>query len=106
MTNADVLQTIILPALQTAINVLPGIAIPDAKDELVLFGADGIFDSLNLVSFVFILEDMVKSTMGIVIKITADDIVGHPLNPFQKVDRLAAFLLIKIENEKVVVDGR
>lgn len=98
MKENEILETIVFPALRTAHATMPGLSLENPSPGLVLYGADGaVLDSLNLVSFVFILEEEVRKASGKNVTITVHDLIGQDVNPFSSLPALATFLRAKIE---------
>lgn len=91
LTEAQ-LSEIITASLNRALNEIPGADFSDA-DKKILFGKpDAILDSLNLVSFVFIIEEEFERLTGRTIKITTQDVLSSNAPPFMNLNSLKQFL--------------
>ncbi len=97
MTDEFVLQKVIVPSLEKAADFLPNFSAATDLNTLVLYGdQDAILDSLNLVGFIFILEEVSLSVAKIEIKFTTEDILNKEASPFLNVKNLTAFLKAKL----------
>jgi hypothetical protein len=97
MTEDQILHEIVIPAIQEARQSLPGFPEQDPAESLSLYGSpSAVLDSLGLVSFVFLLEDVLRKALGRELAITADDILGPDVNPFSSLRALSRFLRAKI----------
>ncbi len=66
-------------------------------DDLPLFDVSGaVLDSLNLISFIFILEEVYLKETGYKIKVTTEDLLNTNEAPFRNVRGLRNFLAKKI----------
>lgn len=75
--------------------VLPG----EASEETVLFGAEGVFDSLALVNLVLSVEEAVERERGIAITLADERAMSQSTSPFRSVGSLAAYA------ERLVEEG-
>ena len=89
-------RQIVSHAIERANLELPGF---DAQlsDDLALFDTPGaVLDSLNLVSFVFILEEVFQANTGKPLKITTQDVLDAQLAPFRNVRSVIRFIAHKL----------
>lgn len=101
MDVSKIPSKIISAALFRAQNELPdfGLTVEDASTPI--FGTpDAVIDSLNLVSFIFILEDEFKKITGKDLKITTENIINSDAPPFQNLKTLEVFLEEKIKSKQ------
>lgn len=98
MSLEKIMEHIIQPALDRAGDLIPYFEVPKEPSRLILFGLPGaVLDSLNLVSFVFILEEEVERATGVQIKITTQDVIETETPPFSSLGNLEQFLSRKIK---------
>lgn len=70
-------------------------------DSVSLYGSDGIFDSMHLVSFLAILEQTIEDELGIEISLTSEKAVSQRVSPFSSVVNLIAFIDGEVAEMKV-----
>ena len=96
MLKKDVIQAIILQALEN-INEERG---PDEQLNIDLntrlFGADAVLDSLSLVSVIVDVESAVSEQAGHEISLTDDRAMSQEISPFSDVNSLAAYIELLI----------
>jgi hypothetical protein len=99
--NADLIrENVILPAISRANDTMPNFFLAQIDDSVVFYGRPkAVLDSLNLVSFVFILEEQVEDFLNIKIKITTQDVLNTDTPPFAGLKNLSEFLLSKIQTQ-------
>lgn len=66
-----------------------------------LYGSDGIFDSMHLVSFLAILEEKIEDELGIEISLTSEKAVSQRVSPFSSFANLFAFIDGEVAEMKV-----
>lgn len=72
-------------------------AIPtDAPDTVLLYGASGVFDSMQLVSFLTVVEEKIADQLGISITIVSEKAVSMKVSPFSNVETLVSYLLEEV----------
>ncbi len=72
---------------------LAGVRLIDLKPDQPLFGGKGsALDSLNLVAFIFIIEDEFRKITGKTIKISTQDILSKEECPFRNLGTLFSWL--------------
>jgi hypothetical protein len=64
----------------------------DDLDGVSLYGGDGIFDSMHLVSFLAILEQKLEDELGVEISLTSEKAISQRVSPFSSFPRLFAFI--------------
>ena len=95
------IKEIIQNALQRADNELAGVKLKGISSEQNFFGGKGsALDSLNLVSFIFILEEEFTRMTGKPIKISTQDILSKEEAPFRNLNSLEAWLSRKVSDLK------
>ena len=98
MTEGQIMEKVLLPAIQRANLTLPNFCVEHPTDETALYGNDrALLDSLNLVSFVFIVEEILEKAAGRSVTISAADVLNQEVNPFSSLRALAIFLTSKLE---------
>ncbi|MES2528004.1 MAG: hypothetical protein V4598_13000 [Bdellovibrionota bacterium] len=92
------IKLVLQSALERADLELAGVKLLDLKSDQPLFGGKGsALDSLNLVAFIFILEDEFKKITGKSVKISTQDILSKEECPFRNLDALGVWLAKKEE---------
>lgn len=98
MNTADIKSQILLPAISRANETMPNFFLDKIDDSVVFYGRPkAILDSLNLVSFVFILEEQIEERLKVKITITTQDVLDTEKAPFGSLENLSQFLLNKIQ---------
>jgi hypothetical protein len=98
LSEAQIMQNIILPAIEQAKSQIPYFACENPTDQTPLYGVSGaVMDSLNLVTFIFILEDAVAKVVGRPFSIDTQDILNEGQNPFSNLRALAQFLKTRFD---------
>ena len=99
MNSDEIFKSIIMPSVQRANNEMPSFDLPNMDLSTPLYGVKGaILDSLNLVSFVFIIEEEFLRATGKVLKITTQDVLNSEVAPFSSLSTLRQFLQDKLES--------
>lgn len=76
---------------------MPHFNLENVDSSTVFYGLPGaVLDSLNLVSFVFIIEDEVERVTKKPIKITTEDVLETQTPPFANIENLCHFLQSKM----------
>ncbi len=97
MNETEIRNKILSPAIERANETMPSFFLEHPDDSVVFYGRPkAILDSLNLVSFVFILEEIVEEVTGLKIKITTQDVLDTEKAPFASMNNLVAFLQTKM----------
>jgi acyl carrier protein len=68
----------------------------DALEELRFYGDGGVFDSMQLVSFLMVVEEKMADQLGIVLSIVSEKAVSRKVSPFSNVSTLVDYLLEEI----------
>lgn len=69
-----------------------GVSLPaQPSEDTVLFGAEGLFDSLALVSLVLAVEEAVEEEHGVSITLADERAMSRSTSPFRSVGSLAAY---------------
>jgi acyl carrier protein len=101
MNSDEIYKNIIGPSVQRANDEMPSFNLPDMDVTTPLYGVKGaILDSLNLVSFVFIIEEEFQRVTGKVLKITTQDVLNSEAPPFANLTALCQFLKVKLESAR------
>jgi hypothetical protein len=61
-----------------------------------LYGENGLFDSMHLVSFLTLLEEYVEDELSVEISLTSEKAVSRRVSPFSSVTNLIAFMAEEI----------
>ena len=63
----------------------------DFNESTVLFGGDGLFDSIGLVTFILDVEENIRSQSGITITLADQRAMSQSKSPFRRVSLLADY---------------
>ncbi|WP_260962841.1 hypothetical protein [Pseudomonas citri] len=66
-------------------------------DRLALYGTTGVFDSMQLVSFLAAVEEGLDDELGIEITLTSEKAVSQTISPFSSVQCLIDFILAETQ---------
>lgn len=100
MTENEILDQIIMYAIKKADAEIPNLRLSNVTTSTPLYGPAGsVLDSLNLVSFVFLLENIIEEKIQKKIRITTADVLDTEHPPFSNVITLSKFLKNKIAQE-------
>ena len=61
-------------------------------DAISLYGTEGIFDSMHLVSFLTILEQKLEDELDVEISLTSEKAISQRVSPFSSFATLFAFI--------------
>ncbi|MEQ1721814.1 MAG: hypothetical protein ABL930_01470 [Pseudobdellovibrio sp.] len=101
MTTDLIIEKIIAPCLKKASLGIPNVSEIKSFDGLILYGEESaVLDSLNLVGFIFLIEEQIQATFGVDIKFSAEDILNTDARPFLNIKNLSLFLLHKVSAAK------
>jgi len=97
LESAAIREKILIPAIQRANLSMPNFSIEKLDDSTVFYGGPkSILDSLHLVSFVFIIEEVIEEVLNLKITITTQDVLDTETAPFASVPNLIGFIQKKI----------
>lgn len=97
MTEKEILDQIIMPAIMRADLEIAHLKLSGVNESTPLYGPVGsVLDSLNLVSFVFLLENVIEEKLQKKIEITTADVLNTDHPPFANILTLSKFLKNKI----------
>lgn len=87
--------------IETLLSVSENLQIPDEglTPDTLLFGRNGILDSIGLVTFVIAVEQEIEEQFGSTVTLTDEKAFSQKNSPFRTIDALAAYTaeLIGIE---------
>lgn len=66
-------------------------------ENIKLFGNDGVLDSLGLVSFIVLVEEVLEDEFGISIVLADEKAMSRRTSPFSRISYLADYILELIE---------
>ena len=93
MTEREILNQIVMPAIKRADAEIPNLRLNNILESTPLYGLSGsVLDSLNLVSFVFLLENIIEEKMNRKIVISTADVLNTEYPPFANILTLSKFL--------------
>jgi acyl carrier protein len=65
----------------------------DALDQLHFYGDGGMFDSMQLINFLMVVEEKLADQLGVAITIVSEKAVSRKVSPFANVSTLLDYLL-------------
>lgn len=71
----------------------------DFTEDTLLFGRDGLLDSIGLVSFILDLEENIRVQSGISITLADDRAMSQTRSPFRRVSSLADYAAMLITEQ-------
>lgn len=74
----------------------------DDVPGLILYGTKGVFDSMQLVSFLAAVEEVLEDELNIEISLTSEKAVSQKISPFSSVKNLIAFIREECEEQELV----
>jgi hypothetical protein len=99
MNREDVLNKVIYPTIKKANVSMPNFFMDKVDENVVFYGRpNAILDSLNLVSFVFLIEEEVENVFNKKITITTQDVLDTENPPFGSINNLVDFLTKKLNS--------
>jgi len=66
-------------------------------DTLALYGTTGVFDSMQLVSFLAAVEEGLDDELGLEISLTSEKAVSQTISPFSSVTLLIEFIMAETQ---------
>jgi acyl carrier protein len=69
----------------------------DSLNELILYGEDGIFDSMQVVNLLTIVEEKIFDDMNVEVSLTSERAVSRKESPFRSVKNLIDFILEELD---------
>jgi|1185.fasta_scaffold818929_2 acyl carrier protein len=73
--------------------------------EVGLYGDNGVFDSMHLVNFLVLVEEVLEDEFDVEISLTSEKAVSRRVSPFSSVRRLIEFIEEEIQLAQGVEDG-
>lgn len=72
----------------------------DSLNDIILYGEDGIFDSMQVVNLLTIVEEKIYDDMNIEVSLTSERAVSRRESPFRSVKNLIEFILEELDIAK------
>ncbi|KTC37797.1 MAG: hypothetical protein ACN6QY_02560 [Pseudomonas sp.] len=64
--------------------------------NITIYGVDGLFDSLQLVTLMMRIEELLADTFDLSVSLTSDRAISRKVSPFQSPSTLAEFIMEEI----------
>ena len=93
MDRAQILESVIYPAVREVAPTLGGSKPFSADPEATLFGKDGAVDSLGLVILVVAVEQRVAAAYGKQVTLASEQAMSRSASPFRTLGRLADYIV-------------
>jgi acyl carrier protein len=71
----------------------------DAGEDTLLFGGDGVLDSMALVSLIVLLEEQIELTLGRNLILASEKAMSQKRSPFASIGALASYLESSLADE-------
>lgn len=99
MNSKEILEKIISPSIETANLTMPNFKLDQLNQDTIFYGKENaVLDSLNLVSFIFILEEQIEKVSQKKVTITTQDVLDSNQPPFLNLENLIFFINKKINS--------
>ncbi|MBV6752975.1 hypothetical protein KV580_21875 [Pseudomonas chlororaphis] len=72
-------------------------------ETLALYGTTGVFDSMQLVSFLAAVEEGLDDELGIEISLTSEKAVSQTISPFSSVTLLIEFIMAETQTSALAL---
>ena len=69
----------------------------DFEKEIILFGSQGIFDSIALVTLVVNIEEAIQDQLGVSVLLASEKAMSEKNSPFKSVESLIQYTLKMLE---------
>ena len=97
MNSKEILENIISPSIETANLTMPNFKLDQLNQDTIFYGKENaVLDSLNLVSFIFIIEEQIEKVTQKKVTITTQDVLDSNQPPFLNLENLTLFINKKI----------
>jgi len=74
---------------------------PEPTEETILFGRDGLLDSVSLVSFILDVEEAIRAGTGISITLADERAMSQSRSPFRRVSSLVDYAAQLLAEQKI-----
>jgi acyl carrier protein len=107
MTDTETIVDLIIKALGELVQGLDGQAAGPVGPETVIFGRQGLLDSMGLVALIADLEETVETELGVALTLADERALSRTSSPFRTLGSLAAYIqeLISGENSHAGSQG-
>lgn len=99
MSIESQVEQILFAAIQEINEQLPPNQTIAADKSTLLFGREGVLDSLTLVNLIVSAEQKVQETMGIAITLADDRAMSQKNSPFKSVESLANYIVLLVKEK-------
>jgi len=84
------------------VNMTRDVKIPtDTPDALLLYGEGGLFESMQLINFLMVVEEKIAEQLGITLSIVSEKAISRQVSPFSRVSTLVDYLEEEIGGAEV-----
>lgn len=99
MTKEEIVKQVIISTIKKAESTIPNFKILTINESINIYGgANALLDSLNLISFIFLLEEEIEVKLKLKFKFETRDILLTENPPFANLDNLVNFICSKINH--------
>ena len=91
--DRDKIKSLVVDCLREAVSDMEGKEDMAVTDEVKLFGRDGLFDSLGLVSFLVDMEDKLADELDLEINLSDEKALSAHSGPFRNVDSFVDYIV-------------
>jgi hypothetical protein len=99
MITRDRLIDVLLETLERHFNEMNEVVDLSSKENVKLFGGDGLLDSIGLVSYIVEVEENLQEVFGVSIILADEKAMSKRTSPFARISYLADYILEAISSE-------
>jgi D-alanine--poly(phosphoribitol) ligase subunit 2 len=99
MSIDNEVEQILFAAIREINEQLPSSQTIVADKSTLLFGRDGVLDSLTLVNLIVAAEQKVQETLNIAITLADDRAMSQKNSPFKSVESLANYIVVLVKEK-------
>jgi acyl carrier protein len=97
--NRQEIEELILTTLKEVLDALDGQRPDTLGKDTIIFGANGLLDSMGLVTFITDLEDRIEEEFGTALILTDERAMSQRKSPFKTVSFLGQYVNTLIQEE-------
>lgn len=93
MKNNEIIDEIVYPAIDLANKTLPKSKMLKKSPDTILYGQNGTLDSIELVSLILSLEDLIQKRTKKAIRLVSKAAMSRTRSPFHSVEILGNYIM-------------
>jgi acyl carrier protein len=103
--DAGEIEELVIQTLEDVLDGLGREQPAQVDGRTVVFGADGLLDSMGLVALITDLEERIENDLGRSVVLADERAMSRERSPFRTVERLAQHVVNRAAHEEQVGDG-